>query len=518
MLLESIWIGAAYMLGLLSRFVNLPPLVGYLLAGFLISYLIPIVGVNPEESASAKTTLHHISHLGVILLLFTVGLKLNLKNIFRFEIFGPGLLHFLGISSFYGLIAFYTFDLDLHTSLYLAIALSFSSTVLSAKGLEAKKELSSFHGKVAVGILILQDIIALIVMSISGGQLASPLALGLLLLIPLRPLLYRLMDHSGKGELFMLLGVFMAVSLGAFAFEYVGLSAELGALILGMLVAKHPRSGELSKSLWAIKEIFLVGFFLKVGLAGLPTTQDWLFAFAFAATLPLKGILFFVLLIVFKLRARSSFLSSLSLTAFSEFGLIVANLVLPEWLTPLALCLTLSFIISAPLNQFSHQIYERIYKFINHLERNTRHPDEQTIYLGDAEVVIIGLGRTGNAAYNQLITQGNNKIAGIDSNPDKVNFFKEEKKLNAYFGDAEDPLFWEKLNLGNVTSVLLCIGEIEAKVEATKKLRARNFTGTIAAHCLDEGESKSLKRMGADHTLLTLNSAGVGLAKCLKGE
>lgn len=511
MVLEAVWIGFAYTLGLLVRLVGLPPLVGYLIAGFAISYANLSFGLPTDEGVILK----HIAHLGVILLLFTVGLKLNLKNLFKSEILGPGVLHFCLSSAAYTAICSYAFNLDARTSIYLGMALSFSSTVLSAKVLEGKKELQSFHGKVAIGILILQDLIALIIMSASTGKTPSPYALLLFLLPLLRPFIFKLLEHTGKDDLLVLFGMLLAVVIGGYGFESVGLSSELGALALGMMMAKNKRAGELSKSLWSIKEFFLIGFFLKIGVGGLPSTEDWIFAALFNLTLIFKGALFFCLLVVFKLRARSSFLSGLSLTAFSEFGLIVASIALPEWLVPLALCVTLSFIISAPLNSFSHQIYEKIYKSINHLERNTRHLDEQTIYLGDAQVLIMGLGRTGRAAYKQLVQQGNTLVAGMDSDMDKVEYFKEEKNMNVYFGDAEDPLFWEKLDLGCVMSVLLCISEVDPKIEATKKLRSRGFKGIIATHCMDEGEAEYFKKNGIDRTYLTLSEAGVSLAKCL---
>ncbi len=106
---------------------------------------------------------------------------------------------------------------------------------------------------------------------------------------------------------------------------------------------------ELSQSLWSIKEVFLVGFFLQIGMGGLPELDALLFALLLAVLLPLKAVLFFFLLLLFKLRARSAFLSGLSLTNYSEFGLIVANIVLPQWLIPLAIAVSLSFLISAPL-------------------------------------------------------------------------------------------------------------------------------------------------------------------------
>ena len=186
----------------------------------------------------------------------------------------------------------------------LAIALSFSSTVLAAKVLESKRELRAFHGRVAIGILVVQDLIALFVMSIASGQTPSMWALVVFGIPLLRPLIYRLVDYSGHEELLVLLGLLLALVVGGYGFEQVGLSSELGALAFGALLANHPRSSELSKALWSIKEIFLVGFFLQIGIGGLPDQNAVIFALVLAVALPLKGVLFFGLMVLFKLRAQ----------------------------------------------------------------------------------------------------------------------------------------------------------------------------------------------------------------------
>ena len=235
--------------------------------------------------------LQHIAHIGVLLLLFTVGLKLNLRSISRQEVLGPGLLHFLASTLLYFLGIHFLLEIPLLTAILLGCALSFSSTVLSAKVLENKKEMLAFHGRVAIGILILQDLLALIVISLTSGKVPSPYALLILLLPFTRKFLYKLLDHSGKDELFLLFGLLLALVIGGYGFELVGLSSELGALALGLSISKHPKAPELSKSLWGIKEFFLIGFFLQIGIQGLPTKADWMFALAVNATLLLKGVL-----------------------------------------------------------------------------------------------------------------------------------------------------------------------------------------------------------------------------------
>ena len=488
-MIEAVWIAFAFGLGLLFKQVGLPPLIGYLGAGFALSLLGERVGVGPDDSY----ILTHIAHLGVLLLLFTVGLKLKVKNLVRPEVVGGSLLHF-GLSTALFLPAFlYLLDLPLGEASLLAMALSFSSTVLAAKVLEGKRELRAFHGRVAIGVLIMQDLIALVAISIASGKSPSSWALMVLILPLCKPILYKLLDLSGHEELMVLLGLLLALVVGGAGFETLGLS------------------GELSQSLWSLKEIFLVGFFLQIGLGGLPDQHALIFALVMTLLLPLKSALFFALFVGFKLRARSAFLRSLTLTNYSEFGLIMASLVLPQWLVPLALTVAFSFVISAPLNRIVHSIYEHIAPLLTRFERDIRHPDEQPITLDDAQILIMGLGRTGRAAYDNLSEKGYRVIA-LDSDPVAVETSLQAGR-RALFADAEDPVFWQNLDMPNIHSVILAMNDAEAKTITVHNLRGRGFDGLIVSHARYEDIARRIIQAGADHTYLTMSEAGTGLAE-----
>ena len=508
-MLEAVWIGFAFSLGLVVRAIGLPPLVGYLLAGFVIS----ATAADLDLPSEGPSIIHHVAHLGVLLLLFTVGLKLNVRSLGKPEVLGGSTLHF-ALSIILTLPALlFIFDVSWYQALMLAVALAFSSTVLAAKVLEGKREIRAFHGRVAIGILIVQDLLALLVMSMANGTTPSPWALAVFALPLLRPLLYKLLDASGHEDLLILFGLLLALVIGGKGFEMVGLSSELGALVFGAVLAKHPRAGELSKSLWSIKEFFLVGFFLQIGIDGLPDANAWLFAGVMSLLLPLKAILFFLLLIMFKLRARSAFLASISLTNYSEFGLIVASVVLPEWLIPLALTVALSFVISAPLNRMAHPLYDKLCNRLLKFERNIHHPDEQPVSLGDADVLIMGMGRTGTAAYNYLTSSRN--IIAMDSDPAKV-AEHQKKGINIFYADAEDQVFWQGLDFGKVEAVILSMNDVEAKMIAAKKLRAAGFSGFIVSHSMHDDEARDIIAAGADQTYLTMSEAGVGIAEHVK--
>lgn len=508
-MLLAVWIAIAYTLGLVSRPLGLPPLVGYLVAGFALHSLAPWL----QLPAEGEIWLGELAHLGVLLLMFTIGLKLRPSSVVRTEIMGGGLLHFIFSSALFGAGLFYFLDLALLQALLLGSALSFSSTVLAAKILDGKRELRAFHGRVAIGILIVQDVIALLIMAFASDHTPSIWALGLIALPLARKPLYHLLDITGHDELLVLLGLLLAVVIGGYGFEYLGLSAELGALIMGMLLARHKRAVELSLSLWSIKEIFLVGFFLQIGTNGLPDSQALMFALVIVALLPLKTLLYFLLLVAFKLRARSAFLASLSLGNYSEFALIMASVVMPEWLVPLAISLAFSFVVSAPLNRFAHPLYERWARRLIPLERDIRHPDEQPVSLGDARVLVIGMGRTGSAAYEHL-HHYNIAVIALDSDPARVERYRAEG-INIAFADAEDQMFWQEVDLSRLDSVILSMSDMESKVIAARQLRNRGFKGLVVSHSIYPDEAAKIEAAGADKTYQTMNQAGVGLAEHL---
>ena len=267
--MDPILIVAAFIFGALSSRVGLPPLVGYLVAGFVLNSL----------DVEAGDQLASIADAGVTLLLFSVGLKLKLKNLASPEVWAGATLHMLitvavfglaiGLLGTVGLSAIG--GLDWKLCLLIAFALSFSSTVFAVKVFEEKREMASRHAVTAIGILIMQDIIAVVFLAISSGKTPSiwaPFWIGALFLI--RPLLLRFMSRCGHGELLMLFGILLPAA-GYGSFEMVGLKGDLGALVFGMLVAVHPKASELAKALLSFKDLFLVGFFLNIGISGAPS-------------------------------------------------------------------------------------------------------------------------------------------------------------------------------------------------------------------------------------------------------
>ena len=508
MFFEVFAVGAAFILGLAVRPFGLPPLVGFLAAGFLINAMGPSLGM-PEETGPI---LDYLANLGVLILLFTVGLKLKLKQIGEPHVVGSALLHFALSIVVFTPVAWVFFTDDWTVALLVGIGLAFSSTVLAAKMLETKREMGNFHGRAAIGILIVQDIIALVVLAVFSGKVPGVWALLIFATPLLRPLLHKLLDLAGHDEVLVLAGLALAFVIGGYGFEIIGLKGEIGALVMGLLLSNHPRASELSDSLWALKEVFLVGFFLSIGMAGLPDWSAIAFAVVMGVLLPVKGLLFFLLLIAFRLRARTSFLAALSLTAYSEFGLIVAAGIpaAQEFLVPLAIAVSVSFLIAAPLNRAAHPLFERLEARLQRFERATRHPDEQPTSLGDADTLIFGMGRTGTATYRELETDGF-KPVGLDADTYTAAAHQQAGR-NVVFADAEDSNFWNSVDLGKIRAAVLAMDDLEAKLIAARMLRKKGFEGPIVSHALHAEHVDLIKLAGASQTYLTMQEAGRSLA------
>lgn len=518
--MDPLWITVAFFCGLVVRQVGLPPLVGFLIAGFVLNAL----GIE------GGTMLQRVADLGVTLLLFTIGLKLKVKSLLKPEVWAGTTLHMLAtIAGFGGLLlagahlGFRPFaELGFGGILLVCFALSFSSTVFAVKVLEGKGEMSSMHGRVSIGILIMQDVLAVLFLTASTGKVPSAWAVVVIAVLFLaRPVLYRVMDRCERGELTILYGFFLALVVGAKSFDAVAMKADLGALLIGMLVAEHPKAKEIAKSLLGFKEIFLVGFFLSIGLAGTPTVETVLLAAALTLLVPLKSALYFLLLCRFRLRARSSLLASFSLTNYSEFGLIVGAVAVAngwiarEWLTVFALALSMTFILASPLNSRANAIYSRFQGRLRAFETGGRHPDEM-IHPVMSNVAILGMGRIGTGAYDLMRQRCGATVVGVDYNATSVSAHREAGR-DVILGDAADPDFWELLKaqgaFERLELILLTMPKHQANMFAVEQLRKAEFRGGIAAIAMYDDQREELLRAGVHAAYNIFGEAGAGFAE-----
>ncbi|MFK5949079.1 MAG: cation:proton antiporter [Methylococcales bacterium] len=509
------WIWLAFALGYTARLINLPPLVGFLVTGFMLNYL----GMASGE------TLQKLADLGITLLLFTVGLKLNLKILIRPQVWSVTLLHTSIIIAVFGSvilamavlkISLFS-ELDVKLAVMIAFSLSFSSTVFVVKSLEEKGEMNSLHGRIAIGILVMQDLFAVIFLAASSGKVPSYWAFLLLLLIPLRPLFFHLLKKIGHGELLILYGLVLALG-GAEIFEMSGIKDDLGALIMGVLISNHPKSKELAKTMLGFKDLFLVGFFLSIGMSGELTQEALIIGILLVPFIFLKSSLFFLLMTRFKLRARTSLLATLNLTNYSEFGLIVAAIGVSsgwmnsQWLTIIAIALSLSFIVAASLNNMDNKLYSHCRNFWMKFQTTQRLVDDQLHDTQGSSIAVFGMGRVGSGAYDKMREAYGDTVVGVDFDAELV-AMHQSKGRKVLHGDPSDADFWEQVeNEHSIELVMLALPKLSANLDALEQLSAISFKGRIAATARYPDEVEKLQKAGATAVFDMYTGAGIGFA------
>ncbi|WP_462151201.1 cation:proton antiporter domain-containing protein [Pseudoalteromonas xiamenensis] len=518
--MELLFFAVAFLCGFSVYQLKLPPLIGFLIAGFLLNGL----------GYSSTPLLSQLADLGVTLLLFSIGLKLKVGTLTKLQVWAPATLHiivstflFTSLSLLLASLSLPLFtELSWQSAALIGFAFSFSSTVFAVKVLEERGEMNSFHGKIAIGILVMQDIFAVIFLAVSTGKTPNIWALALLIGLPLvRPVMFWILNRSKHGELLPLFGFFFALVLGYHAFEFAGLKGDLGALIIGMIFAPHKKAGELSKSLLNVKDILLVGFFLNIGLNAHMSWEALMVAVLLVLVLPIKVAIYYGFMNIFNLRARTSLLSSFSLANYSEFGLIVCavaatgNLITSEWLAVVAIAVSITFIIASPLNKRSNDIYVKIENWLLKFESDTRLEEEMNVSLPKAKVLIFGMGRVGTGAYETIEQSHPGLITGVDISAEVVSKHTERGR-RVIVADATDPDFWQRINHSSVEMVMLAMPKHNQNLFALEQLKASGFGGQVTAIANYPDQQKELEDLGVDSTYNFYLEAGSGFAEHVK--
>jgi predicted Kef-type K+ transport protein len=514
--MDALLLAIAFCFGLIAQQFRLPPLVGFLISGFVLQAM----------GKTGGPVLVDIANLGVTLMLFTIGVKLRLRTLARPEIWAGTSIHtssvllvfapvILGVAALLGTAV----GMDWKTALLLAFALSFSSTVFAVKSLEESGDMGAMHGRIAIGMLIMQDIIAVLFLTFSTGKIPTLWAVPVLIALLFgRKWIAALISRSGHGEMIALCGLFLALVVGAESFEVVGLKADLGALFIGVLVGSHPKAKELSKSLLGVTDLLLVGFFLQIGLQGALSLNALLWSILLIVMLPLKSLAFFFILTRFHLRARTAWMAGMSLSTYSEFGLIVLALAVgkgwlsSEWLIAMALSLSISILIMAPLSRKAEELYDPLSEFLQRFETKGQHPDDLPIQIKGERIGIFGMGRVGVAAYRALQDRFPGQVIGFDRDPTSVENHQADGR-NVLLADATDSDFWERVRVkDNLDLVVLAMPKHGANIHAAQTLKRHEFEGVVAATGKFDDEVKELRAVGLDTAFNLYSEAGAGFA------
>ncbi|CAN5462409.1 cation:proton antiporter [soil metagenome] len=450
----AIILAIATVAGLLATRLRQPLIVAFIVVG---------IAVGPVGTGwvSADSTIELLARLGIAILLFLVGLRLDLQMI---RSTGPvALATGLGqvvFTSGIGYLIAIALGMDSVTAVYVAVALTFSSTIIIVKLLSDKRELDQLHGRIAVGFLIVQDIVVIVVMialTAVGQDTGDSLGLGITTVLLkgaallggtwllMRYVLPWLLPHVARSqELLVLFGVSYATSMAAFC-EWLGFSSEVGAFLAGVSLASTPLRDALGARLISLRDFLLLFFFLDLGArleftdAANQITKALIFS---AFVLIGNPLIVIAIMAVMRYPVRIGFLAGLTVAQISEFSLILATLGLSlghitgATVSLITVVGLITIAGSTYLIMYSHQIYDRLKRWLSVFERSggALHDEQDTS--DDFDVILFGLGRFGGHLAERLSNAGH-RVLAIDYDPHAVKT-NHRDGVTALFGSAED--------------------------------------------------------------------------------
>jgi Kef-type K+ transport system membrane component KefB len=511
----------AAVLGGVGQLLKQPLIVMFIALGVL-------VGPAVLDIVKSKENIHLLAEIGIAVLLFIVGLKLDLRIIK--SVGKIALLTGLGqvlFTSLFGYIIGIALGFSSLHSFYIAVALTFSSTIIIVKLLSDKKEIDSLHGQIAVGFLIVQDIVVILVMIILSAigketdttltqsvikTLISGGVLMLITIVMMKWIIPSLSSFLAKSqELLTLFAIAWAITLASVG-EIMGFSGEVGAFLAGVSLASSQFKEVISSRLVSLRDFLLLFFFVNLGanldldiIGGQVST-----AFIFSAFVLIGNpIIVLIIMGLMGYRKRTSFLAGLTVAQISEFSLIFAGLgfavghITEEVVGLITLVGLITIGLSTYLIIYSHQIYQRISPLLSIFERKNPYREDEftTEEEKKFDVVIFGVGRFGSQLAEMLDEHTETSYLAIDFDPQVVKKWRDNNRPVIY-GDIEDIDLLEHIPLETVSCIVSTVAGKEQSKDLVKALRRRGYTGKIFLTALHERDVELLNQCGADEVLL----------------
>lgn len=502
----------------------------------LIAYIVVGIAVGPAGFALVQShdQIEVLAQVGVAVLLFVVGLKLDLT---RVRDIGPvALATGLGQLAFtivFGFLMILALGKGLVEALYVAVALTFSSTIIIVKLLSDKGELDALHGRIAIGFLIVQDIavvLAMMAMSALGtGGDASAWAVAIslvgritaaavLMFVLMRYVLPDLLHRIARSqELLLIFAIAWGTGLAALG-EWVGFSKEAGAFLAGFSLASTAYREVISARLTGIRDFLLLFFFIHLGSElDLSTLGAEVWPAIWLSLFVLIGNPLIVMAIMGAMgyRKRTGFLAGLTVAQISEFSIVFVAMgitlghvgVDALGLTTLVGLITIT--LSTYMILYSHPLYRTLAPLLGLFER--RHPyrelggENATADEAQPEVLVIGLGRYGLRLARRLRDEGL-QVIGVDCDPDVVRRLSDAG-LNVRFGDGHDAAFLDSLPMDGLRWAISTLPDLDSNRVLLYALAERRFSGEIAVVARDDAQGAQLWQVGAPVILYPFRDA-----------
>ncbi len=536
----SIIIGITVLIAGVTRLLKQPLIIGYILAGILISpYFLDLI--------DSTDTLIIFSQIGVTFLLFIIGLNLSpkiIKEVGKVSLItGVGQIVF---TSLIGFIISWLIGFSFIISLYIAIALTFSSTIIIMKLLSDKKDLEKLYGKISIGFLLVQDIFVVILLMIVSsffGEFQGSVGLsfkfilgGILLLgglivisIYVLPRICKIFARSQ--EFLFLFSIGWGLGLASL-FSYLGFSMEVGALIAGVALSMTPYHYEISSKLRPLRDFFVILFFILLG-------SQMIFGEIGQFIIPAIILSLFVLignpLIVMILmgllgyRKKTGFQAGLTVAQISEFSIIFVTLgikvghLTTETLFLVTLVGLITIAGSTYLISYSDRIYPYFSKYLSIFEREkiTESKGRHNNY----EIILFGCNRIGHD-FLKIFEKMEKRFLVIDYDPELVAELTE-KRINCRYGDVEDGEFLDELPLDSIKMVVSTVPDFEINLSLIDKIKNLNKKVIIivVAHNIDEASNLYERGasyvimphfLGADYASMMISKHGLDISKFKK--
>lgn len=521
----------ATLLGAAVRFFKQPLILAYILTGFFLGFL----GLTRLAS---QETLALLSKFGIAFLLFMVGLELKLTDFKQVGkvafLVGLGQIIFTFLAGF---LLSLTLGFAWLSSLYIAIALTFSSTVIVIKLLLEKNDLASLYGKVAIGILLIQDLVAiLILMFLAGFQVqASPSFLSFLLVLVKGlaffvfisflvkkwiPLLFQIVAQSQ--ELLFLTAVawcFLFASLSLI----LGFSLEIGAFLAGVSLSSLPYHYQISARIKPLRDLFITLFFVGLGMQMIlaPGLNFLIPALIFSAfVLTVKPLTVLLTMGWLGFRKRTSFFTASSLAQISEFSFILMAMgqglghVANEDVSLVTGVGIMTITVSSYLILKGQRIYQGISPYLSFLERETPHEKRSSLEKPPEDhVVLIGCNRMGGDIL-EFLKKKDQPYLVLDFNPEVIRWL-EAQEVPCLFGDVTDEEILDQLNLGKAKIVISTVPNLDDNFGLIRRTKIKNSAALVLVTASYPEEEEELYRAGADYVILPQLLGGKHIAHLL---
>lgn len=529
--------------GFVGLMLRQPLIVSFIAVGIL-------AGPSVLDIVHSAEPIDLLAELGIAILLFLVGLKLDFNLV---RALGPvALITGLGQVAFttvFGFLISLSLGLAPLTALYVSVALTFSSTIIIVKLLSDKREIESLHGRIALGFLIVQDIVVVLamivlsaisaggggdnalrdVMAVIGYGLAMLAGVALFIRYVADPLVQRL---SRAPELLVSFAIGWAALLAALG-DYLGFGKELGGLLAGVSLASTPFREAIAARLASLRDFLLLFFFIALGASlELSVLGANLGPAILLSLFVLIGNPLIVLVIMGALgyRKRTGFLAGLTVAQISEFSLIFMTMgvaighVSEGALGLVTLIGLVTIAASTYMITYSHWLYNRLEPLLGVFERGDSGADAagaQTVQAFD--VIVFGLGRYGLGIATRLREAGW-RVLGVDFSPEAVRHARKQD-FSVVFGDATDPEFLAQLPVLQARWLVLAIPEHDTGLTHEDPRRALlrtardiDYAGKVAVATHRPASEQSLAEAGADLVLMPYRDASMAAASMLLGR